>query len=283
MTDQASSSLDYVGRVLFIHGYSQNAGLFRLKTLALRKKLLLMKLKPIYLNAPALILQTQFGSSDELFTLSRLYSSQTEQHNSRSWSDRRSDATFTFDLAKNTVSDYIKDGTIIEGTPEDEAANLIADKEIDANIPIVGLVGFSQGAAFGAAMVDKFDTLFEVPKLQWAILCSGYMFDIVKMPQHKYLFSTDKGLSSRPTRMLHVMGELDTVVGEERSMQLFKLYEKNSTILKHPGGHFVPNSRSFVEKVTNWIISPEEISKNEEAQEQKSNLDDLLDMMIKFG
>lgn len=277
-----NQSLEFTGRVLFLHGYTQNAGLFHSKTLALRKKLISMKLKPVYLNAPLLIEQSQLDAAEEILKITNLTGSK-EEHNYRSWAERRPDLKYTFGHAKETVSDYIKNGTIIVGTTEDEAANLILDKETDLKLPIVGLVGFSQGAAFSAAMVDKFEELYGVPPLQWAILYSGYMFDIRAMPEHAYLFSKDRGISSKSTRLLHVLGELDTVVSEERSMQLFDYVPEVSTMLKHPGGHFVPNSRPFVEKVANWIVAKEEPPKKEERKDEKSDLDSLLDMMKGFG
>lgn len=205
------------------------------------------------------------------------------EHNFRSWTERRPDAKFTFDLAKQTVEDYVKNGTIVEGTKDDEDANLILDKEADAKLPIVGLIGFSQGASFGGAMIDRFEELYNIPPLKWAVLFSGFLFNYILMPEHKYLYSTDKGVSSKPTRILHVIGELDTVVSEERSMQLFNQYEEISTLLKHPGGHFVPNSRPFVEKVANWIVTEKEEPKEEKKAEEKSDLDSLLDLMKNFG
>lgn len=241
-----------------------------------------MKLKPVYLNAPLLIEQSQLDTAEEILKISNLVGS-TDEHNYRSWCERRPDLTYTFGYAKETVRDYIKNGTIVDGNAEDDAANLILDKEADRELPIVGLVGFSQGAAFSAAMVDKFQDLFEMPPLQWAILYSGYMFDIRAMPEHAYLFSADRGISSKPTRLLHVLGELDTVVSEERSMQLFDHLPEISTLLKHPGGHFVPNSRPFVEKVANWINSKEKPQVKEERKDEKSDLDSLLAMMKGFG
>lgn len=236
-----------------------------------------MKLKPVYLNAPILIAQTQLNSAEELSSLDN----SKIKHNCRSWTERRLDRKYTFDLAKKTVQDYIKNGTILEGTAEDKEADSICDRVTDAGLPIVGLVGFSQGAAFGAAMVDKFEELYNEPPLQWAIIFSGYMFDTQLMPEHKYLYSTDGGLLLKPTRMLHVIGELDTVVSEDRSMQLYEVYEKISTVLKHPGGHFVPHSRPFVEQVTNWINTEE--APVDRVKEENSGLDSLLDMMKDFG
>ncbi|WPK27359.1 hypothetical protein PUMCH_004745 [Australozyma saopauloensis] len=281
---KAKAQNDFVGRVLFIHGYTQNAHIFHSKTLAFRKKLISMKLKPIYLNGPTVVSPAHLHSQDEIFSLSDLSSSDSD-NNCRSWCEQRSDAKYSFEFAKDTVKNYIENGIILEGSAEDKEANLIADFEVDKDLPIVGLVGFSQGAAFSAAMVDKFEEHFGVPRVKWAILYSGYMFDIIRMPEHKKLFSTDKGLSSNPTRMLHVLGELDTVVSEERSMQLFDFHEEISTMLRHPGGHFVPNSRPFVEKVCNWIVTENEPQQKpeEKVKDEKSDLDSLLDMMKGFG
>lgn len=280
----APTNENFVGRVLLLHGYTQSAGLFHSKTLALRKKLISLKLKPVYLNAPNLIAQTQLQSSEDLFKLAQTSNSEDDgEHNFRSWTERQPDAKFTFDLAKKTVDEYIKNGTIIEGTKDDEEANLILDKDADATLPIVGLIGFSQGASFGGAMIDKFQELYDVPPLKWAVLFSGFLFNYHLMPEHKRLYSTDKGISSKPTRILHVLGELDTVVSEERSMQLYHQYEEISTLLKHPGGHFVPNNRPFVEKVCNWIVTEKEETKEEKKPEEKSDLDSLLDLMKNFG
>jgi len=109
---------------------------------------------------------------------------------------------------------------------------------------IEGIVGFSQGAGLTGAIATKYKEL--IPSLKWCIFFSGFRLKPAKF-DHWYEPKIDL-----PT--LHVIGELDTVVEESRCIRLYDSCEDDKKqMLKHQGGHYVPNSKDFVNKVVGWI------------------------------
>lgn len=57
------------------------------------------------------------------------------------------------------------------------------------------------------------------------------------------------------TRILHVIGSLDTVVEEHRSMALVEASEEESReVCYHPGGHFVPMGKEFGNVAVGFMV-----------------------------
>ncbi|GEQ68151.1 hypothetical protein JCM33374_g1818 [Metschnikowia sp. JCM 33374] len=279
-------SPEYIGRVLFLHGFTQSSSVFYAKTSALRKKLKSLKYQSVYLNAPFNLTPSQLPSSDALSKFNSVAAEPDEDTNYRAWWFKDAEGKVKLDDAISTIRQYIDNGTILPGSPEDEkikadhlaelgshdsgtSGNTSASDSPDAassessasakasgslnSPPIVGIIGFSQGACLGGALVEKFEATFGVP-LKFAILYSGFKLDTKLMPEYSSFYTNDDGESTK-TRLLHVIGELDTIVGDDRAYTLYDISKKNSHVLKHPGGHFVPNSKLMVNQVTNWIQS----------------------------
>ncbi|SGZ48655.1 CIC11C00000000685 [Sungouiella intermedia] len=269
--------IEYKARILFLHGFAQSSSVFYAKTSALRKKLQSLQYKSIYLNAPVNLTPAQLPSSDSLSKFNTVVSTEEEDTNYRGWWTRKPDGTYEVEDAIETVRDYINNNQIIVGSPEDEKANNTSDSDLE--LPIAGIIGFSQGAAFAGALVHTFDELFGVEPLEFAVLYSGFKIDTRIMPQYKKLYSERDGEDTK-ARLLHVVGELDTVVGDDRGYTMYDDTKKNLHLLKHPGGHFVPNSKLLIDQVTNWMAG-----KNEEEVKEKPKDDvaDLLAMIDKLG
>lgn len=269
--------IEYKARILFLHGFAQSSSVFYAKTSALRKKLQSLQYKSIYLNAPVNLTPAQLPSSDSLSKFNTVVSTEEEETNYRGWWTRKPDGTYEVEDAIETVRDYINNNQIIVGSPEDEKANNTSDSDLE--LPIAGIIGFSQGAAFAGALVHTFDELFGVEPLEFAVLYSGFKIDTRIMPQYKKLYSERDGEDTK-ARLLHVVGELDTVVGDDRGYTMYDDTKKNLHLLKHPGGHFVPNSKLLIDQVTNWMAG-----KNEEEVKEKPKDDvaDLLAMIDKLG
>lgn len=263
--------IEYKARILFLHGYTQNASAFYAKTLALRKRLQSLKYKAVYLNAPVNLTPAQLPTSDPLSK----FGSSEDSSNYRGWWIKENDDTYNIDEAIASVKNYLDHAKIIPGSPEDEKAYAISEE--DAKLPVVGLIGFSQGAALGGALVHTFEELFGTT-LQFAVLYSGFKIDTKIMPHYKKLYTSDNGKSTS-TRLLHVVGELDTVVGDDRSYTFYDISKENSDLLKHPGGHFVPNSKLIIDQVVGWIQN----EKVEAKKDEKSDLDDIMAMLDKIG
>lgn len=122
------------------------------------------------------------------------------------------------------------------------------------NGPFDGIVGFSQGAGLAGYLATDINMLLnltnvEQPELKFFISFSGFRF---KPAQYQEQYD----LNPIKIPSLHVKGDLDTITEPEKVESLFNscLIDKR-TMLIHPGGHFVPNSRGFVKKIINWIES----------------------------
>ncbi|KAM9899302.1 hypothetical protein OXX79_005815 [Metschnikowia pulcherrima] len=261
--------------VLFLHGFTQSSSVFYAKTSALRKKLKALKYQAVYLNAPYNLTPAQLPSSDALSKFNSVAAEPDEATNYRAWWYRDASGRVNLDDAIDAIRRYINDGEIIDGSPEDQKVkqDLLLEsgpsetdtkstetRESDASSsnvtsapPVVGIIGFSQGACLAGALVNNFEATFGIP-LKFAILYSGFKLDTKLMPEYTSLYTQDDGESTE-ARVLHVIGELDTIVGDDRAYTFYDISKKNSHVLKHPGGHFVPNSKLLVNQVTNWIES----------------------------
>ncbi|KAH3688707.1 hypothetical protein WICPIJ_000307 [Wickerhamomyces pijperi] len=142
---------------------------------------------------------------------------------------------------------------------------------------VEGIIGFSQGAGLSGVIAAQYKEI--LPGLKWVILFSGFKLN---PKEYDVLYENEIQI---PT--LHVLGELDTVVDEGRSMRLYNVCKEDQrTLLKHQGGHFVPNSKDFVSKVINWIqtVKAQDDSSKEAKEETDINDDsDLLDAIDNIG
>lgn len=131
-------------------------------------------------------------------------------------------------------------------------------QSVQENGPYDGVLGFSQGAGFAGILcqnIHKLDDSADYKQknkpLKFGIFYSGFR---VKPEALQFYYTPP---ISVPT--LHILGTLDTVVSEERSMALYNACEDNArTLITHPGGHFVPNSKPMVAAVVNYIKKLEE-------------------------
>lgn len=243
------------GKVLCLHGFVQSGDIFKLKSSGLRKSLKKIGLETCYLTAPIKIVPADlpFDLSEE--DLQKRYGAGGDDKEYRGWWVRNK-------------PDYDIEETL-------ESIKSCVEKEG----PFVGLIGFSQGAGLAAMISPNFSQLFgQSDPLKFAIFYSG--FKVVDNPVLDKYYKTKISI---PT--LHVIGELDTVVTNERSMRLYDecCEPKSATILKHPGGHFVPNARNIVDKEIAWLQNVFEDKPAVEEPKKEDDLDDILAMIDNLG
>lgn len=279
----------YKGRVLFFHGYTQSSLIFYAKTSALRKKLIKLNYKCIYLNGPYKLTPADFPSNDVLSKFNSVPVSDDGDTNLRAWwvKPNKLNENVLMDSSFDTIKDYIDNNKLIED--EDLVQKLDDD---DKNLPVMGLIGFSQGSALIGLIMNKFNRLFNTD-LKFVILYSGFKLNTSEgsgNESYNHYYDIDQKseeFKKNNFRVLHVHGELDTVVSEERAMTLYKYSKDYSDLLRHPGGHFVPNSKIYVEQVTNWISQSSarqpEADGEQKPKPKEENLDDLLEMMDNIG
>lgn len=264
---------DCKGRILFFHGFTQSSSLFYAKTSALRKRLLKLNYKPVYLNGPIKLTPNDLPTRDSLSKFNSVETADDEESNYRAWWTKKhpnSNEGINLDDAVEAIKDYLQTGNIIPDPGFEQ------DTQSDKDIPVVGLIGFSQGACLAGILCHKFADLLQVDTLKFVVVYSGFKLETNKgSGNEKYdSYYPDENDSYK---MLHVYGELDTVVDGSRSQAFFDTTKGISTVLKHPGGHFVPNSKLMIDQVTNWIQSLD--AKPKEVEQE----DDIMDMFDKIG
>lgn len=266
------------GKILFLHGYTQNASLFYAKTSALRKKIIKLGYKCQYLNAPYVLTPSDLPTTD---SLSKFGSSDQGDVTYRGWWVKlgKTNDGINMDDSIESLKRYIHKGEII---PDDKDEELGKEDDDDAKLPIVGLIGFSQGAAFAGLVAEKFGELFNTTPLKFVILYSGFKLDTSKKSGNEQ-YNTYYEPMLDGLRYLHVYGELDTVVSEDRSLSLYNITKEKSNLLKHPGGHFVPNSKSYIDQVVNWIQSDNKLKEAKKEEKKVDDIDSLLEMMDNIG
>lgn len=157
--------------------------------------------------------------------------------------------------------------------------------------PFTGVIGFSQGGAMAAMIASLFEPgrkqVFDhlsatssdkipfppslldgngqliQPPLKFAIIYSGF-----GAPLERY-----EGFYSPKikTPVLHFVGSLDTVVDESRSNLLVDSCEQGKkAVVIHPGGHFVPSQKIWLDTSTNFIRQCVEEQTKVEAEPEES-------------
>ncbi len=165
--------------------------------------------------------------------------------------------------------------------------------------PFDGVVGFSQGAA-AAAMVasllegqgrreafqkaeeeggipypssylqegEKGVNAFLQGPLKFAVCYSGF-----KAPGKKYAGFYDPKIG---TPLLHVLGQVDVVVDEVRGRQLVAVTEGGEErVVIHPGGHFVPSQKPWLDAVVRFIGECMEVNATRISQKEEASVQDM--------
>lgn len=232
--------------VLVLHGYSQNASIFSKRIGALRKEAA-KGVEFVFIDAP-IVLQPH----DLVFNATRL-------------EELGLKAEIQANEATIAASD---DPTLTPRAwwkPNPERTKAIGLEESIMNVKEVlmkrkfdGVLGFSQGAAFAAALsalLEKPETYppFMVdgkaphPPFEFCVAISG--FKLID-PLTEALW---EGGYSTPT--LHVIGKTDVVVVEERSRALLQV-SNDQRVEDHSGGHFVPSKGPWRKFLAAYLSNP---------------------------
>lgn len=163
--------------------------------------------------------------------------------------------------------------------------------------PFDGIIGFSQGAALAAMVGSLLDggssrreafahfsntkegesgvsgfpfpesfAELDHPPLKFAICYSGF-----RSPGPRYRAFYENPPIQTP--VLHVLGSLDAVVDEGRSRALVEAcegdQEKLGRVVWHPGGHFLPSQRAYLDAAVVFIKGCLEGASNGVKEEEK--------------
>ncbi|MCJ1356090.1 MAG: hypothetical protein MMC33_006084 [Icmadophila ericetorum] len=253
-------------KILMLHGYTQSGALFHAKTRALEKAI--VKAFPsstLYYPTGPIGLRPQDIPG---YTPSTAFDG--DEADAFGWW-RRKDGT-----------------TIYEGI--EKGLERVAET-MKQEGPFTGVIGFSQGGAmaamitsllepgrnqvfdklsatspgklaFPASLLDSNGQLIQLP-LKFAIIYSGFA-----APAERYEGFYNPKIN---TPVLHFFGSLDTVVDESRGKLLVAGCEKGEKmVVVHPGGHFVPSQKIWLDTTTNFIRQCLEEQKIVKAEPEES-------------
>lgn len=251
-----------------LHGYTQSGPSFNGKTKALEKSL--NKAFPgVVLSYPTGPMKLR-ASDIPGFDLSQVEDEGEEQESYGWW--RRSNTS--------EPPEYVG---------LDEGFSVVAEV-LKNQGPFDGVMGFSQGAAmatmvasllegesrkaaFEAAQAKSKSALpfpssfanLDHPPMKFCVSYAGFV-----APGDRYTAFYEPILH---TPMCHFIGSLDTVVEEGRTDRLIEASggPHKTSVIVHPGGHFVPNNRQYIDAVIAFIraktIDAADSTKKEESVE----------------
>ncbi|CED84339.1 Phospholipase/carboxyhydrolase [Phaffia rhodozyma] len=228
-------------RILTLPGYTQNAIILSKRMGALRKTCG-KNIEFVFVDPPHIVLNPSFGGTLADFDSSATTSKgeMTPETTPRSWWEVEPDKKENFvgyDEAVRYLRDFIE---------KDE-------KGFD------GVMGFSQGAGMAALLCSLINKpsvhpLFSTSKInpfKFAIFVGGFVPNAKNLGLEKY-FPIDGN-----TATLHIIGKVDVIISEARSLALADNCE-DSRVEYHDGGHFVPSKASYRNFFRDYISSFEE-------------------------
>ena len=127
--------------------------------------------------------------------------------------------------------------------------------------PFTGVIGFSQGASTAALALA---TMPELKTVKWMVLFSG--FEPRDEKARAWLRKRDDDTSSeqnqsaintpaiRNVRSLHVHGTLDAMVTKEQTIALMNAFRETPELFEHDGGHGIPSSKPFRERMKQFVL-----------------------------
>lgn len=286
MAPNPSTSARQPLKLLLLHGYTQSGPLFHAKSRALvkhiQKAFPLHEVAAIYPTGPLHLKPSDIPGHEP----SDNPTSAEEDIEAYGWWRR-----------SNTADPPLYQGI------EDGLASVA--KVLTEEGPFDGVIGFSQGAALAAMVAallepgrkeafarfaqndgaptrgflypESFDRVQHAP-LKFALCYSGF-----RAPGPRYrAFYEDPAIQ---TPVLHVLGSLDAVVEETRSRALIAACvgepEKDGSVVWHPGGHFLPSQRPYLDAAVQFIWTRLEKSDNGGSGNVKDE-EDVHDMDVPF-
>ncbi|KAJ5455050.1 hypothetical protein N7475_010171 [Penicillium sp. IBT 31633x] len=270
-------------KLLMLHGYTQSGSLFHAKSRALTKHIQkafpLHEVSAIYPTGPLRLRPADIPGYEPSSE-----STPDDEIESYGWWRR-----------SNTANP-----PLYTGIEEGFAAVARTLKEEG---PFDGVIGFSQGAALAAMVAallepgrkesfKHFSKIsdegasgmeipapfgyedFQHPQLKFAVCYSGF-----RAPGARYRAFYEEPAIQTP--VLHVLGSLDAVVEESRSRALIDACagepEKDGSVVWHPGGHFLPSQRPYLDAAVRFIREKLEQSDglNQTGKEVEEDVNDM--------
>ena len=224
-------------KILAIHGYRQNAEVFRQKTGSFRK-MVQKWAQFFYITAPHKVILVE-----DLSKIGDVTEKDEEESDQYGWWFNRDDYTFR---------------GIRKGGPAlgfDVSLKLI-EETFQKYGPFDGILGFSQGACFVGLLCDLQQRGLININFNFAIMSSG--FKSGSLPHLKYY----NEIIDLP--VLNIYGETDDIIPKEMSEALGEVFQDPVTV-KHPGKHYLPaaspQKKKFIKNLSKNVIPKSKLEK----------------------
>ncbi|KAJ5475452.1 hypothetical protein N7539_007739 [Penicillium diatomitis] len=256
-------------RILMLHGYTQSGPLFHAKSRAL--------VKHIQKNFPSHEVVASYPTGPLKLRPSDVPGYEPSEGNGTNNEDEIE--AYGWFRRSNT-----SDPPLYQGLEDGLAA--IA-KVLSEEGPFDGVIGFSQGAAMVGMVAGLLETGRQEAFAHFEQHDSGGASGIpypasFAAPDFQHPRSS---LQSHTTPVLHVLGSLDAVVEESKSRALIEACagkpEADGLVVWHPGGHFLPSQRPYLDAVARFIR--EQLEKNDgKKKTEEEEEEDVNDMDVPF-
>ncbi|KAI8319076.1 hypothetical protein GQ54DRAFT_299621 [Martensiomyces pterosporus] len=217
-------------RILCLHGYEQDASIFRAK-LKCHVSDLEDKAELVFATAPNTLRPYDLSGMDNLARIAAARAGSTISRIPKGWYIRKSADPEIVDGLDNSIA-------YLEAVLEEQG-------------PFDGVLGFSQGGLMAAVMCSLLEHRYEGlskkcthPPFKFAIVSSGY-----KLKDKRWAHLYSKPIH---TPSLHMYGVLDSMIRISSSMALQEGFVQPASY-SFVGGHYVPKSRQSLRTVSEFI------------------------------
>ena len=225
-------------KILFLHGYAQNANIFNIRTKNLQKQLnkkFNNKFEYIFPDAPLILEKEEQTVENEII---------------RGW------------LKFNKIDDFYS-ATSVKYSGLKESIESIF-KIGDDNKEIEVIISFSQGTVLLILIIilslyktDKYNFKEHFPNLKCLICVSGFFRPFPENEEFQDLIDEvlnkdEKLVKKFDIPLMDVYGQNDQFVQNEKSKEITKFFNKYE-IFCHKGKHYVPSSKADIVKFEEFL------------------------------
>lgn len=208
-------------RVLCLHGYTQSADAFRVRSGALRKGLK-GSCDFTFVDAPHVATADFVGDAEGAGSPQLAW-----------WNAAADEAQGTRPSQSKTYVGWVESMRYLDSVIQDKG-------------PFDGILAFSQGSAIGAVLLASLYARGHAALPAFAILVSGFV------PRDDQASEVLRTNSPVPVATLHVCGESDALVSPQLTEALSTCFAA-ATIFRHEGGHAIPGNSLFRNTVKSFI------------------------------
>ncbi|TFK53922.1 hypothetical protein OE88DRAFT_1654310 [Heliocybe sulcata] len=229
-------------KVLVLHGYSQNASIFKDWFAPVQAAFAQDNLEFVFIEGARVLTQDDVPVT---FTPSP-------------------DLPFVVDIPKNLDNPTLVPRAWWKSYPDNDDTtglekSIEAFRDILRNDRFEGIIGFSQGSTMSViltALLEKPDVYppFLVdgkaphPPFTFCVAISGHLPRSSLLPK---LFSTPA-----KTRTLHIQGTSDDITPKEQNQTLVDVSSVNGKYVTHGGGHVIPTESGWLELIRQFVLDP---------------------------